>query len=111
MASNTRNCVSCGRTIAWDANVCQFCGHDYRAQMAGPQPAARVGTGIRILVYLLSFFIPLLGFIIGAVFYSNKEPDYKHVGKVCIIIALWPVIVILVCWLLVVLAGITLIAI
>lgn len=41
MASNqqqTRNCVACGRAIAWDANVCPFCGHDYRAAMAGPQP-------------------------------------------------------------------------
>jgi len=110
VASNTRNCVSCGRSIAWDANVCQFCGHDYRVQMMAPQPVARVGTGMRILVYLLSFFIPILGFIIGAVFYVNREPDYKHVGKVCIIIALWPIILILVCWLLIALLGITLIA-
>lgn len=33
----TRNCVACGRAISWDANVCPFCGHDYRAAMAGPQ--------------------------------------------------------------------------
>lgn len=31
-----RNCVSCGRSIAWDANVCPYCGHDFRAAMAGP---------------------------------------------------------------------------
>ena len=32
----TRNCTSCGRAIAWDANVCQYCGKDYRegAQVA-----------------------------------------------------------------------------
>ena len=36
----TRNCVSCGRTIAWDANVCPFCGHDYRMQTYG-QPAKK----------------------------------------------------------------------
>jgi len=37
-ASNpaTRNCVSCGRSIPWDANVCQHCGHDYRAGAAPP---------------------------------------------------------------------------
>lgn len=78
--------------------------------MSAPMPAARVGTGIRILVYLLSFFIPIIGFIIGAIFYVNKEPDYKHVGKMCVIIALWPIILILVCWLLAVIVGITIIA-
>jgi hypothetical protein len=25
-----RFCVSCGRAVAWDANACQYCGHDYR---------------------------------------------------------------------------------
>ena len=25
-----RHCVSCGRVIGWDANACQYCGHDYR---------------------------------------------------------------------------------
>ncbi|MDQ1371209.1 MAG: hypothetical protein QG582_123 [Candidatus Thermoplasmatota archaeon] len=32
-----RNCVACGRAIAWDANVCPFCGHDYRPAMSGGQ--------------------------------------------------------------------------
>ncbi len=27
-----RTCVQCGRQIPWDANVCQYCGHDYRAE-------------------------------------------------------------------------------
>lgn len=26
-----RHCVSCGRAVAWDVNVCQYCGHDFRA--------------------------------------------------------------------------------
>lgn len=25
-----RHCVSCGRALAWDVNVCQYCGHDFR---------------------------------------------------------------------------------
>jgi hypothetical protein len=25
-----RHCVSCGRAVAWDVNVCQYCGHDFR---------------------------------------------------------------------------------
>jgi predicted RNA-binding Zn-ribbon protein involved in translation (DUF1610 family) len=43
-ATGTRNCVSCGRAIAWDANVCPYCGHDYRAQMMpAQQMVARTG--------------------------------------------------------------------
>lgn len=36
---SSRKCVSCGRDIAWDANVCPFCGHDYRT--VAPQAAQK----------------------------------------------------------------------
>lgn len=29
--ARTRNCVECGRPIGWDAALCMYCGHDYRA--------------------------------------------------------------------------------
>ncbi|UCE44687.1 MAG: zinc ribbon domain-containing protein [Methanobacteriota archaeon] len=29
---NQRRCVGCGRIIHWDANACQYCGHDYRTR-------------------------------------------------------------------------------
>lgn len=98
MSSGTRNCVQCGRAIAWDANVCQYCGHDYRVQMAGQQEE-RVGTGLKIVLYLISFFIPFVGFIIGIIMYATGGRDQKHVGKMCILIALWPLLLLLVCWL------------
>lgn len=50
----TRNCTSCGRAIAWDANVCQYCGKDYRAEAAAKPPheksALSVVGGVLILV-------------------------------------------------------------
>ena len=49
----TRNCTSCGRAIAWDANVCQYCGKDYRAEAAKPpheKSALSIIGGILILV-------------------------------------------------------------
>jgi len=106
-ASKSRNCVGCGRTISWDANVCPYCGHDYRAAMAPPQPRAEVSTGMRFLLYLVSFFIPIAGFIIGAIYYSNPQPDFKHVGKMCIIIALLPLLLVLLCWFVIGLAWLT----
>ena len=37
-----------------------------------------------ILLYVLSFFIPLAGFIVGAIYSSKEEEQYKHVGKNCL---------------------------
>lgn len=53
-----RNCVSCGRSISWDANVCSYCGHDYRVQMMmGPPPPPRtlkpVIGGVLIIIAAL----------------------------------------------------------
>ena len=42
------------------------------------------GTTV-ILLYILSFFIPLAGFIVGAIYASKDEGHYKHVGKNCLI--------------------------
>ncbi len=41
----SRMCVSCGRAIAMDANVCQHCGHDFRA----PAPAAKKKTVMPVI--------------------------------------------------------------
>ena len=95
----TRMCVGCGHILPWDADVCPHCGRDYRYEPQQTGKSARVGTGMRILVYLLSFFIPFLGIIIGVVFYaSSNEEDYKHVGKICLLISLLPLLLLLVCW-------------
>lgn len=93
----SRNCVGCGRPIAWDANVCPYCGHDYRIQMAAPMPRNEVSTGMKVLVYLLSFFIPIVGFIIGIIFYTRPEPEQKEVGKMCIILALLSILFAVLC--------------
>ena len=33
--ARSRNCVQCGRPIGWDAYICMYCGHDYKAK---PKP-------------------------------------------------------------------------
>lgn len=58
----TRNCVSCGRQIAFDANVCPFCGHDYRMQMMAPVPQKKdsgmpVAGGVLIIIASLGYFL------------------------------------------------------
>jgi FlaG/FlaF family flagellin (archaellin) len=46
-----------------------------------------MSSGIKALFYLLSLLIPLAGFIIGAIYYSKDDPDSKHVGKICLVLA------------------------
>ena len=62
-AQSTRNCVKCGRQIAWDANVCPFCGHDFRAPGGAQAPhekgALSLVGGILILV------AGLMGLVLG----------------------------------------------
>ena len=45
-----------------------------------------------ILLYILSFFIPLAGFIVGAIYASKDEEHYKHVGKNCLIFSVMNII-------------------
>lgn len=52
-----------------------------------PQAVTQISSGMKILFYILSLIIPLAGFIIGIIYYSKGDPESKHVGKICIILA------------------------
>jgi len=58
--TGTRGCVSCGRAISWDANVCPYCGHDYRLLMAGQQQGGerKFHGSLLVLVLLIIFCWP-----------------------------------------------------
>jgi MFS family permease len=58
----------------------------YRAFPKGPVPGRRLGTGVRALLYLLSAFSPLVGSVAGSILYARDEPDYRYVGKICIML-------------------------
>ena len=45
-----------------------------------------------ILLYILSFFIPLAGFIVGAIYASKDEEHYKQVGKNCLIFSVMNIV-------------------
>jgi len=64
----TRNCVQCGKSIAFDANVCPYCGHDYRAVMAGPAAAPREKGPLSIVGGILILISGLVGLAIGGIF-------------------------------------------
>lgn len=43
---------------------------------------------IKILLYVLSAVVPLAGIIVGIIFLQKTDPEYKRVGKICLIIGL-----------------------
>ncbi len=65
----TRNCVSCGRSIAWDANVCPYCGHDYRAQMYGQ--GAKRDTAMPMIGGILILIAGLIELAGGAILFGG----------------------------------------
>ncbi|OGS41486.1 MAG: hypothetical protein A3K67_04080 [Euryarchaeota archaeon RBG_16_62_10] len=57
-----------------------------------------MSEGMKILLYIVSFIIPLVGLIVGIIYYTKPEPEYKEVGKICLIIALLAWVVGAICW-------------
>lgn len=67
---SARQCVSCGKEIANDANVCQYCGHDYRAPAVGPAPAKQSALPIvgGVLILIGALLEVLMGLaIVGSI--------------------------------------------
>ena len=53
---------------------------------SGAAQEKRIGAGIRALLYFFSVLSPLVGSIAGSILYTREEPDYEHVGKICIML-------------------------
>ncbi len=64
----SRSCVSCGRSINFDTNVCPYCGHDYRFIAAPEEPQQRsakpVLGGVLIIVAGVLALIMAISFIV-----------------------------------------------
>jgi hypothetical protein len=49
------------------------------------------------LWYILSFIIPILGIILGAIYLGKPEPENKRFGKNCLIAAVIYMVVVICC--------------
>lgn len=41
---------------------------------------------MKIVFYILSLLIWVVGIVIGLVYYTKPDPESKHVGKICLIL-------------------------
>jgi hypothetical protein len=72
--------------------VCPYCGHDFRVAAAAPAKES-LSAGMRILLYLVSIFIWIAGIIIGIIFLMKPDPEYKRVGKICLILGVVSILI------------------
>jgi len=68
-----RYCTSCGIPLG-----------SYSGDYAGA--STEISGGMKILLYILSLLFPIAGFVIGAIYYMNPDEEFKHVGKICLLL-------------------------
>jgi len=78
--STSRNCPYCGMQVQVNSQACPYCGRSF-------VQGSKMGAGIATVLYVLSFLLPPLGWIVGLVYYMKPEEEYKTVGRICIIVA------------------------
>ncbi|MDF2855919.1 MAG: hypothetical protein K0Q87_1770 [Neobacillus sp.] len=57
-----------------------------------------MSSGQKVLFYILSFFIPVVGIILGIIWMNEQDFEKKQVGKTCLIIAIIAIVLGCVCW-------------
>jgi hypothetical protein len=77
-------CSKCGFENPPEAKFCGKCGEILRGPgplPPPPPPTEEVPQGLKIGILVGSFFIPLLGIIMGAIYMNDPSPEKKKVGK------------------------------
>ena len=92
-AQQPRNCVSCGRSISWDANVCPYCGHDFRVVMAPGQAQKKDSAmplvgGILVIIASIGYFVAGGLFVAGGAAWSWLDVGGGAIAVVCGVVML-----------------------
>ena len=56
-------------------------------------PQQQYSGCLKVLLYIVSFTIPLAGLIVGLVFISRPDPESKRLGQTCMILAILSIVV------------------
>jgi len=57
----------------------------------------RYSSGTKILLYIVSFLVPVAGIIIGVIYMGKEDEESKALGKVCLIIAIVAFVLVFCC--------------
>ena len=104
----TINCEKCDGPNSFSNEVCVYCGHKIdKAKYYTDEYYERIEENEEIeeiefpnsqrnsyaFHYIISFLIPLIGFIVGAVMLANDNAEKRSCGKTCIIVGFVSMIV------------------
>jgi hypothetical protein len=73
-----RPCVACGRDIPWEANVCTYCGHDYR--ISPLEAPVKRQTSLPIFGGLAIVIGGLLAILMAIVLLMMTVNDFQDLG-------------------------------
>ncbi len=59
----------------------------------------------KVLWYIISFIIPILGIILGIVYLRKPEPEVKSFGKTCLILGIIPLALWCICFIIMMVTG------
>ncbi|MDY6930345.1 MAG: DUF4352 domain-containing protein [Halobacteriota archaeon] len=82
----TKFCSNCGAEIDKKAEICPKCG--VRISPLPSQIGGAPTNAVRILIYIISFCLPLIGIIVGIIYWVRPSKEAKEFGKTCVTIAM-----------------------
>lgn len=95
-------CPKCDGPNLFENDICQFCGHkinkeryfnmNYTEDEEENEEENEQTSGYGFQ-YLVSFLIPIIGFILGAILLSKENEDSCAYGKTCIILGIVSVLI------------------
>lgn len=109
----TLTCPKCSQENPFSNNRCAFCNYPldkkkyfdmeyYENEEYLNETETDENTTSYTFQYVISFLIPLVGFILGAILLSKEYDEEKSVGKTCIILGIISVVISVIVYLLVV---------
>ncbi|MFC4799971.1 hypothetical protein ACFPA1_11510 [Neobacillus sp. GCM10023253] len=54
--------------------------------------------GLKALLYILSFFIPVVGIILGIIWMNDQDVEKKGIGKTCLTVGIVSIVLSCICW-------------
>lgn len=102
-------CPKCDGINPFDNNTCQFCGwvldkkeyygEDWNLPEENIDESAESDEKSNYTFhYVISFLIPLVGFIVGAIMLGKDDSGQRSVGKVCIICGIISIVITYLLW-------------
>lgn len=79
----TRHCPYCATLIAKNAVTPSPVSND-----SNPDPGSEVNIFLRLILYIASTFIPIIGIILGAIFWASGRKSLNSFGKGLLIYSL-----------------------